>query len=207
MTPDKTDILALEQTRFLLAAHLPNQLPPPGPPEIAFAGRSNVGKSSLINRLVGRKALVKTSGKPGKTRSLNFFAVGEALYLVDLPGYGFARVSQEARRHWGPLIEGYITTRTTLALVIVICDLRHEAKAQDMELLTWLRHLDRAFLVVYTKADKLSRNEQTRNAALLDAGLNLAPHERVLFSAQSGQGREELLSRIAAAATGPMSGA
>ena len=106
--------------RFLLSAHTIGQLPPPDRPDIAFAGRSNVGKSSLINRLVNRTGLVKTSGKPGKTQSLNYFLVDEALYLVDLPGYGFARVSQQTRRAWGELISRSVETRPSLACVVVI---------------------------------------------------------------------------------------
>ena len=194
--------LPLHAARFLAAAHLPAQLPPPGPPEIAFAGRSNVGKSSLINCLLGRKALVKTSAKPGKTRSINFFSLAEAAYFVDLPGYGYAKVSQAERRHWGGLIERYVETRETLVCVVLIVDLRHEVKQQDFELLAWLKHIGRNFLVIYTKADKLSRNEQTHNAALLDAGLNIHREERLLFSAHSGQGREALLTRLEALTTG-----
>ena len=111
---------------FLLSAHTIGQLPPPDRPDIAFAGRSNVGKSSLINRLVNRTSLVKTSGKPGKTQSLNYFLLDEALYLVDLPGYGFARVSQETRRSWQGLISQYVETRPSLACVVVILDPRHQ---------------------------------------------------------------------------------
>ena len=189
--------LPLQAARFLAAAHLPAQIPPPGPPEIAFAGRSNVGKSSLINCLLGRKALVKTSAKPGKTRSINFFALEDAARFVDLPGYGYARVSQEERRHWGGLIEHYVTTRATLVCVVLIVDLRHEPKRQDLELADWLRHIGRPFLPVYTKADKLGRGEQARHAALLDAGFKVGPGERLLFSSQTGQGRAELLARLA----------
>lgn len=186
------------KVQFLLSAYAIRQLPPPVCADIAFAGRSNVGKSSLINRLVGRTNLVKTSSKPGKTQSLNYFFVDEALYLVDLPGYGFARVSQQTRQSWQGLIADYVETRATLACVVVIMDLRHELKALDRELIDWLRYLKKPYLPVYTKADKLSRNQQQKNAAILDAGLTLTADERIVFSAQTGQGLETLRQRLAA---------
>ena len=183
---------------FLLSAHAIRQLPPPDYPDVAFAGRSNVGKSSLINRLVDRTSLVKTSSKPGKTQSLNYFLVDDALYLVDLPGYGFAQVSQETRRSWQGLLTEYVETRSTLACVVVIIDLRHELKALDRELIDWLRYLKKPFLPVYTKADKLSRNNQLKNAAILDAGLTLTADERIVFSARTDLGLDSLRSRIVA---------
>lgn len=186
------------KVQFLLSAYAIRQLPPPVCADIAFAGRSNVGKSSLINRLAGRTNLVKTSSKPGKTQSLNYFFVDEALYLVDLPGYGFARVSQQTRQSWQGLIADYVETRATLACVVVIMDLRHELKALDRELIDWLRYLKKPYLPVYTKADKLSRNQQQKNAAILDAGLTLTADERIVFSAQTGQGLETLRQRLAA---------
>ncbi|MCL2458696.1 MAG: ribosome biogenesis GTP-binding protein YihA/YsxC [Desulfobulbus sp.] len=185
---------------FLLSAHASRQLPPQEYAEIAFAGRSNVGKSSLINRLVGRANLVKTSSRPGKTQSLNYFLVDDCLSLVDLPGYGFARVSQQVRQEWRGLISNYIETRTTLACVVVIIDLRHELKTLDRELIDWLRYLGKPMLPVYTKADKLSRNQQEKNAAALDAGLTLSAGERILFSARTGQGVDVLRQRLAAMA-------
>ena len=191
-------MIPLQQARFLLAAHTLGQLPPPLVPEFAFAGRSNVGKSSLINRLLNRRGLVKTSSKPGKTQSINFFALGEALHFVDLPGYGYARVSQERRRFWGELVSGYVEQRQNLRCVVVIVDLRHELKQQDLELVNWLRFLDRHCLLVYTKADKLSRNQQERHAALLDAGFTIEREERVLFSSHTGQGRDALLAKLEA---------
>ena len=189
--------------RFLLSAHTIGQLPPPDRPDIAFAGRSNLSKSSLINRPVNRTGLVKTSGKPGKTQSLNYFLVDEALYLVDLPGYGFARVSQQTRRAWGELISRYVETRPSLACVVVIMDLRHELKTLDRELIDWLRFHRIPFLPVYTKADKLSRNEQQKNAAVLDAGLTLTPAGRTAFSARTGPGGHDLSRRQAALAGVP----
>lgn len=188
------------KVQFLLSAHAIRQLPPPDYPEIAFAGRSNVGKSSLINRLVERNNLVKTSARPGKTQSLNYFVVDDALFLVDLPGYGFARVSHQTRQGWKELITGYIEQRITLACVVVIIDLRHELKALDRELIGWLRHLGITYLPVYTKADKMSANQQQKNAAVLDAGLTLTPGERVIFSAHTGQGVDMLRQRLVARA-------
>jgi GTP-binding protein len=186
------------KVQFLLSAHAIGQLPVPDYPDIAFSGRSNVGKSSLINRLVDRTGLVKTSSKPGKTQSLNYFLVDDTLYLVDLPGYGFAQVSQQTRQSWKGLITEYVETRTTLACVVVIIDLRHELKALDRELIDWLRYLKKPFLPVYTKADKLSRNNQLKNAAILDAGLTLTADERIVFSACTSQGLDSLRSRVAA---------
>lgn len=183
---------------FLLSAFTIKQLPAPVCPDVAFAGRSNVGKSSLINRLVDRTNLVKTSSKPGKTQSLNYFLVDEALYFVDLPGYGFAQVSQETRLSWRGLITEYVETRATLACVIVIIDLRHELKALDRELIDWLRYQKKSFLPVYTKADKLTRNNQFKNAAALDAGLAITADDRIIFSAKTGLGCDTLRNRIAA---------
>lgn len=184
------------QVNFVTSAFNNSQLPAPDYPEIAFAGRSNVGKSSLINRLVNRRALVKVSSRPGKTQSLNYFLAGEALYLVDLPGYGYAKVPRRVLNDWQGMITSYLEKRETLRCVVVIVDLRHEAKEQDRELVAWLQDQHRPLLLVYTKADKLSRNEQTRQARILDAGFNVTPAERVIFSAKSGEGLVQLLAAL-----------
>jgi GTP-binding protein len=179
--------------RFVKSVYKLDQLPPPDLPEITFAGRSNVGKSSLINRLVGRRNLVKTSATPGKTQSLNYFLVPDTLYLVDLPGYGFARVSKNMQVQWQSLITAYLESRSTLRCVVVIIDLRHQVKILDLELVTWLRNTNIPFLLVYTKQDKLSGNERQKQSALLDAGFQVNLAERQLFSAKTGEGKENLI--------------
>ncbi len=190
-------MINFREVKFLDAVHSLKQLPEPLYPEIAFAGRSNVGKSSLINTLLGRRKMVKTSSKPGKTKSLNFFTVQGGLYLVDLPGYGFARVSREVQAGWEKLISSYLMSRENLACVVVIIDLRHALKNHDRELIDWLRYHQIVSLPVYTKADKLSRNIQLKHAAALDAALTLRPDQRVIFSSKTGQGCEELRNRLA----------
>lgn len=166
-------------------------------PEIAFAGRSNVGKSSLINRLVNRRNLVKTSSRPGKTQSLNFFTIDDSFYFVDLPGYGFAKVSKSMRSAWERLITGYLEKRESLVCVVVIIDVRHELKEYDRSLVEWLRYNNIEFLLVYTKADKLSGNKLHQNAASLDAALSVTPQHRILFSAKTGLGCEQIKSVLA----------
>lgn len=188
--------LNFSRISFVKSVYRPSQLPGDGLPEIAFAGRSNVGKSSLINRLVQRKALVKVSAKPGKTQSLNFFLADDQLFLVDLPGYGFARVSNQMQQQWQELITSYLESREALRLVVVIIDVRHSLKAMDRELVDWLRTRRIPFLPVYTKIDKLSGNELRRQATVLDAALTVSPGERVLFSAKSGSGRENLIASL-----------
>lgn len=183
--------------KFLLSVHSLSQLPEPGLPEIAFAGRSNVGKSSLINTLVGRKAMVKVSGKPGKTQGLNFFEVEESVFFVDLPGYGYAKVGKGMKQGWQKLITSYLESRVTLSCVVVIMDLRHGAKVQDVQLIDWLKQNDIPFLPVYTKSDKLSGNARQKNAAALDAGHNITAKQRIMFSAKNGQGKEELERALA----------
>jgi GTP-binding protein len=183
--------------QFLLSVHSLSQLPEPSLPEIAFAGRSNVGKSSLMNTLVGRKNLVKVSGRPGKTQGLNFFEVTGKVYLVDLPGYGYAKVAKGMQDNWQSLITGYLESRKTLCCVVVILDLRHEAKEYDTQLIGWLRERNIPFLPVYTKVDKLSGNERVKNARILDAGHAIDPGQRILFSALTGQGKDELVRALA----------
>jgi len=186
-----------ENVQFLSSIFSLKSLPEPLYSEVAFAGRSNVGKSSLINRLVNRRSLVKTSSKPGKTQSLNFFVADEKLYLVDLPGYGFAKVPKSVRSSWQQLINGYLENRETLACVVVIVDLRHEPKDYDRDLVEWLRYNDIEFLLVYTKADKLTGNKQQQKAAALDAGFTVTPDQRILFSAKTGKGSEQIKSALA----------
>ncbi|HEB70616.1 MAG TPA: YihA family ribosome biogenesis GTP-binding protein [Desulfobulbus sp.] len=185
------------KVRFLTSVHALRQLPEPDFPEVAFAGRSNVGKSSLINTVIGRKGMVKTSARPGKTQGLNYFVVNESMYFVDLPGYGFARVAKQVQAGWQQLITEYLLGRKTLQLVIVIVDLRHPLKKMDRELMDWLRYQEISYLPVYTKADKLSNNNQLRNAAALDSALGILPEDRLIFSSKTGQGRTELQRRLA----------
>ena len=182
---------------FVKSAYKMVQVPEEALPEIAFAGRSNVGKSSLINRLVNRNGLVKVSARPGKTQSLNYFIVDSKLYLVDLPGYGFAKVSRKLQDDWQELVTDYLSTSPTLRCVVVLIDIRHALKSQDRELIEWLRMRGRPFIIVYTKRDKLSNNEQAKQAASLDAALGLNKQDRVLFSAKTGDGKAELMAAIA----------
>ncbi len=186
----------LNEATFELSVHSLKQLPDGDLPEIAFAGRSNVGKSSLLNTLLNRRNFVKVSSRPGKTQGLNFFLVPGTCHLVDLPGYGYARVSKQMQAQWGKLIGSYLETREQLCLVVVIMDIRHEAKPQDRELLGWLRQQKIPYLAAYTKADKLSGNARARQAALLDAGHGLKANERLIFSAVTRLGREALIEQL-----------
>ena len=143
------------QSRFVLSAAMPADLPPAGPPELAFAGRSNVGKSSLLNTLVRRKAFARVSRTPGRTREVNFFAVNDAMVIADLPGYGYARISKEAKQGWRPLIEGYLRNSPALQGVVQLLDVRHDPTDEDLQMLDFLADLGAPTLVVLTKTDKL----------------------------------------------------
>ncbi|MDF1613560.1 ribosome biogenesis GTP-binding protein YihA/YsxC [Desulfurivibrio dismutans] len=189
-------MIQVEQVSFVDSVFSLERLPAGDLPEIAFAGRSNVGKSSLLNCLLRRKNLVKVSARPGKTQSLNFYLVGEELHLVDLPGYGFARVDKRLQAKWQELITAYLETRDNLRCVVLIIDLRHPLKELDRMLAGWLQAQGTPWLPVYTKKDKLSRHHQQRQARLLDAALGISPKDRLLFSALSGEGRQELLERL-----------
>ncbi len=171
---------------FLRAAGRGSELPPPGPPEIAFAGRSNVGKSSAINALVGRKALARSSKTPGRTQTINFYALAEAR-LVDLPGYGYARVPQALRMQWRELVGAYLRAARKLIGVVLLMDARHPLTALDEQLIDWLG--DARLLVLLTKADKLSRSAQQQ--ILAQVRQRLRRHQVTLFSSVTRQGVEE----------------
>lgn len=190
-------MLLFQNGHFVLSVHNLNQLPAPEYPEFAFAGRSNVGKSSLMNKVLGRKGLVKVSGRPGKTQGLNYFLIDDCTYFVDLPGYGYAKVSKSMQAGWQDLITAYLEKRNTLCCVIVIIDIRHSPKEPDAQLLSWLRQNNIATLPVYTKADKLSGNERKKKAAILDAGHNILETNRVIFSAKTGMGMKKLRNSMA----------
>ena len=171
----------------------PDQYPASGLPEIALAGRSNVGKSSLINTFLGRKNLARTSSTPGKTRTINFYTVNEEWYFVDLPGYGYAKISKEERAKWGKFIETYLSNREELAGIIQLVDLRHPPMESDKTMIEWLAHYHIPILVAGTKADKLSRGQWAKQIKQVRQGLALPAGTPVIaFSAVSGQGKEEL---------------
>lgn len=182
---------------FLRSVADTKQLPRDGLPQIAFSGRSNVGKSSLINALLNRRKLAKTSSTPGKTRLLNFYLINKAFYFVDLPGYGFAKVSQTEREQWRSLIEGYLKNNSALAGVVALIDSRIGATELDVQLLEWLSALKLPAIVAATKADKLSHQQQIVQRKVIESQLaNLSMQEVLLFSANSGLGKTELWSCI-----------
>jgi len=183
--------------QFLTSAFRANQYPPPDMPEIAFAGKSNVGKSSLINILVNRKGLARTSSRPGRTQSINFFTMGKSLYLVDLPGYGFARVPLKIKKSWQSMVETYLRERSNLKAVVVILDIRREVSSGDTDLLSWLKHYGINAIPVLTKADKLSRQKARTRAHTITRKLtDVSPIGPILFSAKTRQGREEIWDKI-----------
>ncbi len=179
---------------FVISAAAPGQFPPGHKPQIAFAGRSNVGKSSIINALLHRKKLVKTSATPGKTQLINFFIINTHFYFVDLPGYGYARVPQAVTDAWGPMIEEYLKSSRDLRAVIVLLDVRRTPDERDIRLLEWLRQYDIPAICVLTKADKLKRQESER--ARRDVMERLKLSDLLLTSAKDGQGIKELWSEI-----------
>ncbi len=176
---------------FLRATAQPKDLPQPAGPELAFAGRSNVGKSSAINALCGRRALARTSKTPGRTQTINFYELSGGARLADLPGYGYARVAKALRNDWARLIEGYLAARPTLAAVVLVMDARHPLTTLDRQLLDWLH--GQRLLVLLSKADKLSRTEQARVLAAVERALaeRASPSRAALFSSVSGQGVED----------------
>jgi GTP-binding protein len=179
---------------FVISAAVPRQFPPDNKPQIAFAGRSNVGKSSIINSLLHRKKLVKTSTTPGKTQLINFFIINGQFYFVDLPGYGYARVPQAVTDTWAPMIEGYLKNSPDLRAVVVLLDVRREPDERDIRLLDWLRQYDIPAICALTKADKLSRQESDRTRRNIMERLELS--DLLLTSAKGGQGIKELWSEI-----------
>lgn len=166
-----------------------------GRPEIAFLGRSNVGKSSLLNALLQRKGLARTSNTPGRTQSINFFLVNDGFYFADLPGYGFARVSKQMRADWGKMAEDYLAEREELVLSVQLVDSRHKPTVLDVQLHEWLVFNQKEHIVVATKADKLSNNQLQKSLA--DIGKALPGSEVIAFSAVTGRGRDALLATIA----------
>ena len=173
----------------------PDQYPPDTMPEIAFAGRSNVGKSSLLNLLTGRKSLARVSGSPGKTRTINFYRINDTFRIVDLPGYGYAKVSKAESARWGEMMEQYLERRNGLRKVVQLVDIRHKPSAQDVQMYDYLKYYGLDGVVAATKADKLSRNEQAKQLREIRKVLGMKPEDIILpVSALKRTGQEELWS-------------
>mgnify|MGYP002543727673 FL=1 len=174
-----------------------SQYPEDNMKEIAFAGRSNVGKSSLLNLITGRKALARVSGSPGKTRTINFYNINDEFRIVDLPGYGYAKVSKSVTENWGDMMEQYFSARHGLIKTVQLVDIRHEPSKQDIQMYEYLRHYGLDGLVVATKADKISKNQMNKNISVIRKALGMKPEDKVIAcSALKKTGQDELLDEI-----------
>lgn len=166
-------------------------------PEVAFAGKSNVGKSSLINALINRKAYARTSSQPGKTQTINFYNVNENLYFVDLPGYGYAKIAKSVKEKWGPFIEKYLRGSRQLKAVFLLIDIRHKPGENDRNMYEWILHNGFEPIIIATKLDKINRSQVAKNIKILKEGLDVRPGTQVIpFSAVTKQGREEIWETI-----------
>jgi len=189
--------MIIKNAELVAVAVKPEQYPPDDRVEIAFAGRSNVGKSSLLNLMTGRKSLARVSGSPGKTRTINFYEINGEFRIVDLPGYGYAKVSKQVTAGWGEMVEKYLEHRDSLRKVVQLVDIRHLPTNQDIQMYEYLRHYGLDGLVVATKADKVSRNELAKQLAQIRKTLNLSKEDKVIpVSALKRTGVDELMEEL-----------
>ncbi|MBY9079414.1 ribosome biogenesis GTP-binding protein YihA/YsxC [Paenibacillus sp. HN-1] len=190
--------MKVTSAEFVISAVGPAQYPEDALPEIALAGRSNVGKSSLINRMINRKNLARTSSTPGKTQHMNYYRINERLYFVDFPGYGYAKVSKVQRAAWGKMVEKYLAERETLRLVLLVVDLRHPPTSDDKMMYDWLKHYGIPMCVVATKADKIPKTRWPKHIKIMKEALGVQPGDNFIpYSSEIGLGREDLWSLIA----------
>ena len=192
--------MKVHNAEIVISAVSPKQYPETDLPEIALAGRSNVGKSSFINTLIDRKNLARTSGKPGKTQTLNFYLIEDALHFVDVPGYGYAKVSKTERAKWGEMIETYITSRKQLRAVVSLVDVRHDPSKEDVQMYAFLKYYNIPVIVVATKADKIPRGKWNKHTSAIKKKLDFDPNDTfILFSSETKKGKEEAWQAIEAA--------
>ena len=189
--------MIIKQAELETVCGITSKLPDNQFPEVAFAGKSNVGKSSLINGLLNRKSLARTSSQPGKTQTINFYKVNQELYLVDLPGYGYAKVSNEIKAKWGRMIENYLHGSKQLKAVFLLIDIRHEPSANDKDMYQWILAQGYEPVIIATKLDKIKRSQVQKQLKVLRQGLQVVPGTKIIpFSAQTKQGREEIWDLI-----------
>ena len=189
--------MKVHNAEIVISAVQPEQYPKSKLPEIALAGRSNVGKSSFINTLINRKGLARTSGKPGKTQTLNFYLIEEALHFVDVPGYGYAKVSKTERAKWGKMIETYITEREQLQAVVSLVDMRHDPSAEDIQMYEFLKYYNIPVIVVATKCDKIKKNQWNKHESAIKRKLDFDPSDDfIVFSSETKEGKDKAWAAI-----------
>lgn len=189
--------MKVHNVEMVISAVKPEQYPEDGLPEFALAGRSNVGKSSFINKMIGRKALARISSKPGKTQTLNFYKIEEQLFFVDVPGYGYAKVSKKEREAWGKMIERYITARRVLRAVVLIVDLRHAPTQDDVMMYDFLKYYNIPAIVIATKADKIKKGNWEKHKKVVRETLEMDKNDPlIVFSSETGLGFEQAWAEI-----------
>lgn len=189
--------MVIKNVNLEIVCGVTSKVPDTAYAEVAFAGKSNVGKSSLINALINRKALARTSAQPGKTQTINFYNINDAMYLVDLPGYGYAKASEEVKAKWGKMIENYLHTSKQLKAVFLLIDIRHDPSANDRMMYEWMVYQGFAPIIIATKLDKIKRSQIQKNVKAIREGLNVQPGTTIIpFSAETKQGRDEIWELI-----------
>lgn len=183
--------------KLVISAVSQKQYPHDHLPEIALAGRSNVGKSSFINKLIQRKSLARTSSKPGKTQTLNFYQINETFYFVDVPGYGYAKISKSERKKWGKMMEEYFETREHLKAAVLVVDSRHKPSQDDIQMYNYLKHYEHPVIIIATKIDKISKTKRHKYLKQVETTLEMYEHDTLIpFSSETGEGKDKAWSVI-----------